>query len=304
MAAHRYWRLNITAINGGSLIRIDEIELSEAAHGTSVAAGGTAAASSTFSGSFLAENAFTGALGDSSWATPSGTTTGWISYDFGSGVTKEIASVVLNVFASDTDRMPTAFDVQYSDDNSSWTTAWSVSSATGWAAGERRAFSNNGYGSNTQSWRISVADSSGLDGAASLQIASFVFRTTSGGSDQASGGVAFGSLSKDLTTLPNKLVDANAATFFQTVSSSFPATAGYKFSAAITIVEITITAGPSVATGSPKTFDVQYWDGSAWQTKWTVTGSSGWTTGLTRTFTDPSPGFGSAASTSDFFSFL
>jgi hypothetical protein len=30
-------------------------------------------------------------------------------------------------------------------------------------------------------------------------------------------------------------------------------------------------------------------DGSAWQTQWTVIGSSGWAGGETRTFADPSP---------------
>lgn len=304
MAAHRYWRLNITAANGGTLLRIAEIEFSEVsgAPAASIGAGGTAAASSLFGG-FVASDAFEQNVG-TSWASASGVTAATISYDWGSGVTKDIHEVALSVFGSDVDRMPTAFTVQYSDDNSAWTTEWTVSGATGWATSERRVFTDpttSNFGSNTQAWRVNVT---AIDGAGTLSFADLQWRTSPGGADQSSGGTPFSSRAVDFSHQADKLYDTNGTTYWGTTTGTVTGTPGYKFSSAKTIQEITITARTGSQTATPKTFTVQYWDGSAWQTKWTVASSSGWSSGETRTFTDPSPGFGSAASTSDFFLFI
>lgn len=57
MAAHRYWRLYINALNGGSAASIVELELHTAIGGANVATSGTAIASSV-SGTDTAAKAF------------------------------------------------------------------------------------------------------------------------------------------------------------------------------------------------------------------------------------------------------
>ena len=137
-----YWRIYGTGttspITPGTL-QIAEIEIREDVGGTDWASGGTAFASSADSG-FGAANAF-----DNSAATTWFTTSAlpqWVAYLKSSGGGVAASEVVLTAgdTASRASRMPTAFDVQYSPNNSVWTTLWSVTGEAPWSPGESRAY--------------------------------------------------------------------------------------------------------------------------------------------------------------------
>ncbi len=143
--AHRFWRINVTLNNGaGSNWSVAGVQFRNSAGGANVATGGSAAAQTTL-GAFVAGNAF-----DSNSSTLYAATlsTGWLRYDFGSGVSHEVVEVVITnrVDGLYSDEMRN-FDVQWSDTgiDGSWTTAWSVTGQTGWALGESRVFTAPTY---------------------------------------------------------------------------------------------------------------------------------------------------------------
>lgn len=126
MAAHLYWRLNISASNGGGLVSIGELGMYTAGAASSSTTGGTASASTTNSTN-AAANAFDGNTGTYWQATgPTGT----IQYQFASPVDIAVYSVTNMVTAS---LAPKAWTLEYSDDGVSWTVADTVARQTFWS---------------------------------------------------------------------------------------------------------------------------------------------------------------------------
>jgi hypothetical protein len=136
MTAHRYWRCKVTS--GPTFNAASEIEFKETSGGTDTATGGTALQDSNFSG-LPAANAFDNNI-NTHWASNGTGTAAYIGYDHGSGVTKDIIEVTWRArndgsFA----QAPSGFDIQYSDDGSSWTTLWSAVPQT-WTQGLQQTF--------------------------------------------------------------------------------------------------------------------------------------------------------------------
>ncbi len=119
MAAHRYWRMNITATVSGHS-GVNEFEWRSTAGGVDRTGSGTAATNSTFSG-FPASDAFDN-NNSTSWATSGSALPHWISYDFGAGNAWDIVEISILPRPGSLDQGPTTFQWQYSDDNSAWTT--------------------------------------------------------------------------------------------------------------------------------------------------------------------------------------
>lgn len=140
IVARRYWRIFITANNGNAnFTSIAEMEMRLTAGGATQCVGGTAAASSSyfndngsraFNGSTLALN--------NTWVTTLNTAPPhWCRYDFGSGVTKQIQEVAIFPEDGALNRAPRDFDIQSSDDASTWETVKSFTGITGWTAAWR-----------------------------------------------------------------------------------------------------------------------------------------------------------------------
>lgn len=131
----RYWRLFVTASNGGTFMIVSEWYLRFS--GVDLTTSGkvydaeSAVFSTTAAGLFdgLTENWFEG------WATnaPSSGNPRWASIDFGSSVT--VDEVALTVAGAPATESPRDFEIQYSNDNSNWTTAISVTNETAWTGG-------------------------------------------------------------------------------------------------------------------------------------------------------------------------
>ena len=135
----RYWRI-YTNSTEGNRISIAEIELRESAGGADQTGSGSATASvnSGTAGNSVDNNSsseWRGAFGDNP---PQ-----WWSYDFGAGTTKdidewEISSDVTGTWADDA---PLHFELQFSDDNSTWTTVEGGNVfVSSWSAGESRTY--------------------------------------------------------------------------------------------------------------------------------------------------------------------
>jgi len=77
------------------------------------------------------------------WAPVSGTTTGWCSYDFGSGNSKTItyySLVGLRIGDTDPTIGPKTWTLEGSPDNSAWTVLDTQTNAPSWAVGEKRIY--------------------------------------------------------------------------------------------------------------------------------------------------------------------
>lgn len=144
-SAHRYWRLLVSTneVNSfevtSSTLAIAEIELRETISGSDVTGSGTASADST-SGGTTAADAFDNNTA-TKWSSGTAGYPHWIKYDFGSGNDKSIVEVALTSPSSTPTQCARDFDVQWSDDDSAWTTAFSVYGEDQWTATETRVFS-------------------------------------------------------------------------------------------------------------------------------------------------------------------
>jgi len=143
MANHIYWRVHITATG-----TLDEYFTSAAevvfsgATGPVSTAGGTAFASSTegvgIREPYMAFDADVLTL----WSTGGGAPgPAFIGYQFPSAVDVTGVSLTSGDSTNRAARMPSAFDLQYSDDGSTWTTLQSFTGITGWTPSGSNAFS-------------------------------------------------------------------------------------------------------------------------------------------------------------------
>lgn len=132
MAAHRYWRIYVTSLQGGNVATsVREIQFRETSGGANVATGGTAIASG---GSGVA-TAFDGNTGTSFTIGTAAPT--WIGYDFG-GTPRDITEFVWN--GQSAGNNPSNMVLEWSDDAATWTPSFPAFGITGWVDNEARTF--------------------------------------------------------------------------------------------------------------------------------------------------------------------
>lgn len=145
--AHRYWRMLVTAIEGGySTVCLSELEFwdrryARRAAGTYSESGTSAVEHPGWAYDGLRQ---TGALASGYWRSNAGAI--WIKLDAGSPI--PMAAIVIwkaGITAGVSGSHIAAFDVQYSDDNATWTTAWSVGDASISGTTAPGVFNNPGY---------------------------------------------------------------------------------------------------------------------------------------------------------------
>jgi hypothetical protein len=102
------------------------------------ATGGTPTASTTLGG-FPVTNAFNNDGGTTFWVATA--STGNVQYHFTAPVQVQEIQITSRGDGFTTDA-PKNFVIEYSDDGSSWATAWTVTNSTGWTAGRARTFSD------------------------------------------------------------------------------------------------------------------------------------------------------------------
>ncbi|WP_082922616.1 carboxypeptidase regulatory-like domain-containing protein [Halothiobacillus diazotrophicus] len=124
MAAHRYWRVSVTATGGTTWCTVGEIAFLDAQGNAISTANGTPIASSSVDW-FTPDKAFDGSLvyDTGSWSS-AGDIPQWCGFDFGAGNAQDVLAVVItNTDASYTpSEHPVAGSIDYSDDGASWTT--------------------------------------------------------------------------------------------------------------------------------------------------------------------------------------
>lgn len=300
--AHRYWRIYVGSDSSGgigALTAIAEMEMRESVGGSDATGSGTASASSTFSG-FSAGGAFANDANTTEWASNNIGLPAWLAYDFGSGVTKAIVEVgITSRLGGNVGQGPGAFKIQSSDDN--WTTyneEWWVaypggSNGHGYSgAGAMKTFTKpvtdqSPSASRHRYWQISIT---GANGGAFVGADEVEFRTIANGQSECFNGTAssqsnFGGLP------PSQAFDRVTGQDWASNNVGFPEYLRYDLGSGVSasITEISILPRSTAAgSQSPTGFDVQYSDdGSSFSTLWSVSGITGWTAGVWKTFTKP-----------------
>lgn len=147
MAAYRYYKLNCTVSASSGVFMINEIELYlglSGAPGSDITTPSMTVTDNQnygvgHEGAKAFNNSFT--IGDGSrWQMNGQSYPIWVKIDLGSGNTQEVLSHM--VMADDPTYAPQDWTLQGSNDDSTWTTVATVTSQTGWGAGERRVFNN------------------------------------------------------------------------------------------------------------------------------------------------------------------
>lgn len=171
----------------------------------------------------------------------------------------------------------------------------SASAASNLNESALRALANKASGSislsdfysktQTTQWRINVLSTRTVD-AFSVFISEIEMRSLSGGANLCSGGTAT-ALSTSAGFLAPAAFDNSNATGWSTASGvGLPIWIQYTFTSAVPINEITIRAGDTAARANraPRTFYVEYYNGSTWVNKYTSSDQAAWGISELRTF--------------------
>lgn len=275
--SHRYWRVFSTTNNGNATdTGIAEIEFRGSVGGSDLTGSGTAISGGSGSDTGAASTAFDN-LTNNGWVR-SATSSVWIGYDFGSAVA--VAEVQLTALATNPDRNITAGSVDWSDDGSTWTTAFSFS-IYAWTPSQSRTLPEATPAAGFyRALRILVTTA---DGGTNVAIAEMDFRASIGGSDQATGGNAIASASTGGSLPVNAFLNNGTSSLWQGsgVSGQW---LGYQFPSPVQFAEVWIQAPASSFNRAPKDFTIQGTnDGSSWTTLLSPASQSGWTSAQIRT---------------------
>lgn len=282
---HAYWRLFVTNNNGSaSFISLAELEFLDGSGTLIPATGGTAIASSVNAGS-SASNAFDSSIA-SSWAATSGiVTNSWIGYQFSSPVGVE--SIRLGTKTANPEQTPKDCTLQYSDDGSSWSDAFSLSN-TLWVPGAYTVFPETLASGYHRAWRLFVSDNDGT--TSNIFLSEMEMRATAGGADQTANvgtGSADGRVVFSTQLAGNeayRLFNNATGTDRWVASTSTDAWVGFIFPNPVKIEEIALTAPSNTpATRNPSIFTLDYSDdGTSWTTQKSFATQTGWSIDETR----------------------
>lgn len=133
-------------------------------------------------------------------------------------------------------------------------------------------------GTSSSRWRLNITD--GND-ASFAGIATFDMASVAAGANLCVGGLASASAVHSAPWVAANAFDANTGTAW--VAPSKVAWVEYEFTSAVTIAEYRLFPyGSSQFT--PKNWTLEYWSGAAWVVADTRTNQTGWTAGVTRTY--------------------
>lgn len=285
---HKYWRVKFFTNNGSAVTSVAELQMRATPGGADQCTGGTASASTEFNGTLTAAKAFDDTLtGDSFWASNGAYVDGqWLRYEFATPV--EVQEIALFERVGEATQAPRSGAVEWSDDGSAWTQAWTWSTY-GWrSVSDGRVFTNPAYFSvpTTTHWRMAVLTNGG---SAATALTEMQMRTSLSGADQCTGGTAF---TNDTASYPS-LTAANAfdddTGTLWAIGGSVAGTLGYVFASAKRIVEVALTERSGNSDQPPRSGNIEYStdSGASWGVAFTFSTGAWAGTLETRVFSDP-----------------
>jgi hypothetical protein len=169
-----------------------------------------------------------------------GTSGQWIGQDFGAGNEKDIVEITMQLLSGVTlSRGMREFDVQYSDDNSTWTTSWSVT--TTWPSTAQQTFTKPSAVASRY-WRVRCNLT--YAGLSSMSCAEMELRESSGGSDATGSGTASASTTAAGTAAVNAFDNDTSTIWSGNSDVAASSWLRYDFGSGVTksIVQVSFTA--------------------------------------------------------------
>ena len=292
--AHRYWRLSVTAVQGGTtdgFMALSELYLAETKGAQSIDVSGATVTASSQQVGYEASKLFDGILtATNPWATNgSQSFPRTLTIDFGSSSSnwKSIQEIRMTaaVNAGYGNWAPKDFTWAWSDDNSNWTTVITQTGITSWSTNvtsSEALFSKNfqtaacvdtapGY----LYFRLNIT--AGND-SVQCAIGELEVRETQGGADMT--GVYTECPITFNSETANRARDAfnnNTGSNGWFATSGFPYRIGCQFAYRRNIAQVAIMPYPAFQAYAPKDFKIQGSnDNSTWTDLLTVTNSTGW----------------------------
>ena len=139
VTAHRYWRLNITAVQTTGYAALAEVQFRTSAGVPLLFSGGTASASSIDTPGFDDPPDAADNNPATFWAS-FGQVPQWWGYDYGAGNAKAVVEITILPRADLASQGPTIFTPQWSDDGTSWTPMATITGVAPWTAGVIQTF--------------------------------------------------------------------------------------------------------------------------------------------------------------------
>ena len=268
MANHRYWRVYSMIATDATYTQFAEMEFRATAGGADTTSpGGTAlGTASPQAGTPAAAFANDGSTTILQYAAISDV---WCGYDYGaaSGGWQDIVEVAMMGAIGNIARTPQEFRVEYSDDATTWTTAWTVSTpSSAYTASAFTVFTKTTTATNYRYWRTRLANCQ----SNAFTFAEVTMAIALGGSNQCTGGTALG-----LGGTPANAFDAATGTIW-TGSFANHCYIGYDFGAGVTkkIIEISMLSRQDATTFFNQWGRTVYVeassDGTAWIPQWTA----------------------------------
>jgi hypothetical protein len=279
-AGHAYWRVFASDNQGDATgILLSEVEFRATAGGADQATGGTAIGSDD-----ATTNEFAKAFDDSGatdWFADSGPTNQWIGYQFASAVDVQEVAITFSATATQTalNRAPKTCSVDYSDDGSSWTTAFSFV-VYGHLIADTREYPESAPASGFHRlWRVLGE----VTGTTSIQLDEIELRATSGGADQVpvQSGAVGGSTGRTIKSADAggneawRVFDNTTGSWFTSNGSGVNQWVGFVFQDPVKVEEVSIKCA-SNASRAPTIIRIEYSDdgGSTWTQQKRITGLS------------------------------
>lgn len=287
MAAHRYWKLTITAVNGDAsgYCAIGEVLGAESKGGANVLQGITVTVSSTAFSS-PGTNINDGSR-STFWHSNTTPTPHTVTFDFGAtaGNWKDVLELRITNRSGQTTTAPKDFTWAYSDDNSSYTTVITKTSQTSWSNPFTNVYHAAGCpeGTGYLFHRFTCTETDNTS-ATAVAGRAMELRETVGGADYTSSSTIASASSTSGTNSVDKLFDDNSSTFWSSASAPTQ-TVTIELPQAKPCLQMAWTGRSDFAGQEPRDFVLEgSKDRSTWTSEISVSGSSGWTLGETRTF--------------------
>jgi F5/8 type C domain len=293
MAAHRYWRISITAAAAANYA-MSEIQFRTAAGTPRAFSGGTPSASTILDNAYAATFATDGAS-LTFWVSLDKATfpVAWWAYDYGAGNAADIREIAITARSDGgwETQTPTQFTPQWSDNGTTWTDMLAVTAAA-WTSGQTQTFTVSPPDPNAHRyWRLYATTS----GSVLFALSELQFRAVPGGANILTGGTPVTGGDYDpAVNPPSFLLDSDITTWWGS-SLSLPGWWGYDLGVghSADVVEVLLAArNGSNFDQSPIAFSIDWSnDGSAWTTQQSFIASPWTTAGQIQTFgvTPPPP---------------
>jgi hypothetical protein len=256
MAAHRYWRIYVRSTPYGSQAGLSEIQFRGSIGGASLFGGGTPSAYTYDNGA--AANAVDGNTSTYWQGGLSGYT--WWKYDFGAGNEVDVAEIYMVPRSDAASIGPLIWDLQFSDDDTNWTTSVTYKTRSAWSGSTPKIFAPAYFPEAVEGghryWKLNVT---ATQQGSYVGFSEIELRASISGANQCGAtapGIPLASGENDPVV---GSVDGVSGTYWQSYSG-LPGWWAYDFGTAQKVLEIAIIPRVDVYTLGPTTFDVLYSD--------------------------------------------